>query len=225
MKSSKKNMNQVNRSKQSAYGDSEKKGSMAGARARNVAASDAVSSHSSVSKSVASKSHSSAFNSDPEDKDFVVEKKSTGSRGGAKEKDGADDIDLDFETRDIPFQIKTEHAYEVLKQDYVNRKNNQQHHHGAAFGKHPKFLELKEQLMEIEEEIKKEEKKETILINKVNYYLTTRTDEEASVNFRLLLHDPHDLMEAIEERRNLAAGPQGPSARTSNKSGHSGKFN
>jgi len=219
MKSSKKNVNQVNRSKQSAYGDSEKKASIAGSQARNVAASDAMSSHSSVSKSVASKSHSSAFNSDPEDKGFVVEQKSTGSRRDPKEKDGADDIDLNFETRDIPFQIKTEHAYEILKQDYAHRKKSQPH--GAAFGKHPKFLELKEQLMDIEEEIIKEEEKETILINKVNYFLSTRTDEEASANFCLLLHDPHDLMKAIEERRNLAAGPQGPSARTSNKSGHS----
>jgi hypothetical protein len=79
--------------------------------------------------------------------------------------------------------------------------------------------------MDIEEAIHKEEQKETILIKKVNYYLRTRTEEEASANFCLLLHDPHDLMQAIEERRRLASGPQGLSARTSNKSGHSVKFN
>jgi hypothetical protein len=105
-----------------------------------------VSSHSSASKSVESKhslrSHSSAFNSDPGDKGFVVEHKSTGSRKGAKEKDVADDIDLNFETRDIPFQIKTEHDYEILKKDYAHRRKSQPH--GNAFGKHPKFLELKE---------------------------------------------------------------------------------
>lgn len=136
---------------------------------------------------------------------------------------------MNFETRDIPFQIKTEHAYEILKQDY-HKKNQQDDRkksqaHGAAFGKHPKFLELKEQLMDIEEEIHKKEEKETIIINKVDYYLTTRTDEEASVNFRLFLHDPHDLLKVIEDRGNLAAGPQAPSARTSNKSGPSAKRN
>lgn len=45
------------------------------------------------------------------------------------------------------------------------------------------------------------------------------------MNFRLFLHDPHDLLKVIEERGNLAAGPQGASARTSNKSGPSVKRN
>jgi hypothetical protein len=82
-----------------------------------------MSSHSAASRSVGSKSHSSAFNSDPEDKGFVIEQKSASSRADSKAKDKAADIDLNFETRDIPFQIKTERAYESLKQEYRKAKD------------------------------------------------------------------------------------------------------
>lgn len=53
-----------------------------------------------------------------------MQQKSTSSRVDSKAKDDAADIDLNFETRDIPFQIKTERAYESLKQEYRNSINN-----------------------------------------------------------------------------------------------------
>ena len=33
-----------------------------------------------------------------------------------------DQVDLNFETRDIPFQIKTENDYEQLVEDYKSQK-------------------------------------------------------------------------------------------------------
>ena len=56
--------------------------------------------------------------------------------------------------------------------------------------------------MDIEAKIEEAESKESIKINKVNYYLSTGADEDASATFCLSLHDPHDLMAALDERKN-----------------------
>ena len=56
--------------------------------------------------------------------------------------------------------------------------------------------------MDIETNIKEAESKESIKIKKVNYYLSTRPDEDASVTFCLLLHDPYDLMAKLDKKNN-----------------------
>ena len=53
--------------------------------------------------------------------------------------------------------------------------------------------------MDIEEIIEAEGEKETIQIIKVNYYINTKNDP--NINFCLLLHDPHDLMKEVDERK------------------------
>ena len=106
------------------------------------------SSHSKNTESHASSLNSHSFNSDPDGKGFVDQQKSTGSRRGTGKSDAdylAEACDLNFETRDIPFQVKTERAYEALKRDYAQRKQDKLGKaQGAPASKHPKFGELKD---------------------------------------------------------------------------------
>ena len=72
-------------------------------------------SHSFATQSNASDSHESAFsksqqfNSDLGAKDFVKQKQSTGtSKGTGKNEKNHGDYELNYETRDVPFQVKDE---------------------------------------------------------------------------------------------------------------------
>ena len=63
--------------------------------------------------------------------------------------------------------------------------------------------------MEIESEIAVKESKDSVKVNKVNYYLSTKDCDEPSITFKLFLIDPHDLMAAIEKRNKKVKGPSG----------------
>ena len=76
--------------------------------------------------------------------------------------------------------------------------------------------------MDIEEIIYADEEKETIQIIKVNYYINTKNDP--NINFCLLLHDPHDLMKAVDERNRQKFGRTASTGRRSAQSNASMNF-
>ena len=68
-----------------------------------------------------------SLKSDLSEKD-VIKRESSASRSAYSEqhqdskRTSVDQVDLNFETRDIPFQIKTENDYEQLVEDYKSQK-------------------------------------------------------------------------------------------------------